>query len=478
MHTRTVLLAFTLLAISLGSTAGAEADSPAGGAAAGSFVLRMPGIASDTSTGQTFDPGVSASGARFCRYLPGASPVATLGPAAPDPPTPGKPAPPNTPASSESTAKQLAVFGELRTAVANKYVDPLFNGYDWNTITASYEAKIRAGLTDANFHELMKQLINELGDGHSRYQSAEEVADENAKLALGEKYAGIGVLFQPLPQGRGTIVAVFPGSGAEAAGLRPHDLILDVNGGPAHFEDGSPSPLRGPAGTTVNVRVQRGGGTPFVAIIVRKAITAVAPVDSCLVAGTRIGYVFIPTLFDNSITTQVREALQKLMAGGPLTGLIIDNRLNGGGLEAMAKGVLGFFTSGAQGAYVSRTGSTPFVITPEAIGNSQTVPLVVLVGEGTASFGEITSGILGQAGRAKIVGTTTDGNVELLQATTFVDGSRIYLAMITFQPNGLAPGIWENTGIVPDFTVNGLWHEYTELDDPALARAVEVLTPP
>lgn len=137
--------------------------------------------------------------------------------------------------------------------------------------------------------------------------------------------------------------------------------------------------------------------------------------------------------------------------------------------------MLGFLTSGNHGAYVSRFGSTPFVIEAEPIGNSQSVPVVVLVGERTESFGEVFAGVLAVSGRATVVGVTTVGNVELLNATTFEDGSRVWLAQSTFQPAGLPAGVWEASGIVPDVTVHGQWHEFTELDDPGLARAIELL---
>jgi C-terminal processing protease CtpA/Prc len=50
----------------------------------------------------------------------------------------------------------------------------------------------------------------------------------------------------------------------------------------------------------------------------------------------------------------------------------------------------------------------------DPIHNSQTVPIVVLVGVESVSYGEIFPGVLKDLGRAKIVGQTTLGNVEVL----------------------------------------------------------------
>jgi C-terminal processing protease CtpA/Prc len=150
--------------------------------------------------------------------------------------------------------------------------------------------------------------------------------------------------------------------------------------------------------------------------------------------------------------------------------------MNGGGLGSVAEAVMGLFTSGSQGYYVSRTSRKALNLKSEDVGGSQTVPLVVLVGIDTVSYGEIASGVLRLAGRAKIVGEPTLGNVEQLQRYDFKDGSRAWLASATFEPLGEANGIWEETGIVPDVIVPSRWDLFTEANDPALAKAVELLT--
>ena len=176
-----------------------------------------------------------------------------------------------------------------------------------------------------------------------------------------------------------------------------------------------------------------------------------------------------------NVPERTREALRALTSSGPLDGLIIDNRLNGGGLRSVLEEMLGFFSDGNQGFFVSRDDRRPMDIEAEPIGNSQSVPLVVLVGPGTASFGEVLSGVLQNNGRAEIVGQTTFGNVEALAPFKFDDGSRAWLAYDAFEPTGLDIGVWEETGIVPDVVEPTRWDLITEANDPALEASLEVL---
>src|SRR4030042_611334 len=105
-----------------------------------------------------------------------------------------------------------------------------------------------------------------------------------------------------------------------------------------------------------------------------------------------------------TVDTQTREALKKWTTDGPLDGLVLDNRMNGGGLGKAAESIMGLFAGGLQGYFVSRAGREPLQLQPEGVGGSQTAPLVVLVDVNTVSFGEIVSGVLRGAGRARIGG--------------------------------------------------------------------------
>ena len=105
--------------------------------------------------------------------------------------------------------------------------------------------------------------------------------------------------------------------------------------------------------------------------------------------------------------------------------------------------------------------------------NSQTVPLVVLIGRETRSYAEIFAGVLQNIGRARLVGIRTRGNVETIWPHDFEDDSRIWIAEESFRP--LSGGNWEEQGILPDYYVSGDWADFTSENDPQLEIALQLL---
>jgi len=197
-------------------------------------------------------------------------------------------------------------------------------------------------------------------------------------------------------------------------------------------------------------------------------------IDARLVAttdGSKIGYIFIPTFFDETIPPQIDAALEEF---GDLDGLILDVRLNGGGISSVTDLIFAHFVSGRLGQFVSREGSYPLRVEADPIANSQTVPLVVIVSEDTASYGEIFAGVLKDQGRAKITGETSLGNVEVLYGSTFEDGSEAWIASAIFRPKN-SDADWEQTGIVTDISAFAEWDTFTFETDPSIAAALTLL---
>ena len=375
-----------------------------------------------------------------------------------------------------SKATQRTIFDKLTERIELVYLYPDFNGLDWPALVEKYKDKIETGLDTGTFYREMENFINELDDEHSSFLSPADVAAANAELAGENDYVGIGVLILPMPEkGRITLLSVLPGSAAERGGLKQHDSILAVDGHPV-IEDGREYSMRvrGPECSAVRLRVQSPGGEPREVMFMRYRITGSQQIVARLVPtedGSRIGYIFIPTFFDETVPGQVRKALLEF---GDLDGLIIDNRMNGGGSSSVVYPIMNLFTSGTVGHFVSRGATSALTLTAERVANSQDVPLVILVGEDTVSFGEIFAGALQDIGRAKIVGQKTLGNVETLSGYDFSDGSQAWIAAERFDPlNSHAD--WEKDGIIPDVEAYADWDTFTFETDPSVAAALKLL---
>lgn len=377
---------------------------------------------------------------------------------------------------------QLDILQTLWEIVDQDYLYPDFNGLDWKAVYNEYRQKVEAGLDSETFYQAMDEMVFSLGDEHSIFLNPRQVQAEEAEYSSGHDYVGIGVWVQFVPdKQRGVILLTFPGGPADVAGIQAHDSIVSVEGVPLDDEEGNALDLLlGIEGTPVTLTVQTPGESPRTISIPRGRITSFLPVPYELLftpSGKRVGYIIIPTFSDSSIDAQVGDVLRILTEDEPLDGLILDNRLNGGGWDSVMSATLSYFTHGKVGYFVNREEQEVLDIAGKNIGGSAEIPLVVLVGPDTISFGEIFSGILKDQGRATLIGETTSGNVEILWGYDFKDGSRAWIAHDTFKPIHHPDWDWEHEGIVVDIEVPADWDEYTTQTDPAIRAALQHLDP-
>lgn len=369
--------------------------------------------------------------------------------------------------------RQLSIFRKLGDVVEGVYVYPDYNGKDWKGIESRYQARIEAGLDTQSFYNEMSLMIEELGDEHSFFLSPPEVAESEAELRGDIEFVGVGIYGQPdFERGRLIVVSTFPGSPAEYGGIQHHDSILSIDGQP--INESFSNLLRGPQCSAVILSVQSPGEARREVMLLRYAIQGNVPIEARLVStgdGSRIGYIFIPSFFDETLPEQIENALNQF---GPLDGLILDLRMNGGGSSSVTYPILEYFIDGRLGQFVSRHSARDLEIEAHEIQNSQTVPLIVMVSRDTVSFGEIFAGVLQDAGRARIVGETSLGNVEVLHGYDFEDGSQVWIAAETFT-SAFSDANWEETGIVPDVQAFAEWDTFYFETDPAIAAAIDLL---
>jgi carboxyl-terminal processing protease len=376
---------------------------------------------------------------------------------------------------------QLSIFEDLWSIVNDTYIYPDFNGLDWNAIHEEYRHKIEIGLTNDEFYLELSKLIARLGDDHSFFLDPQLVAEQESEYQGTHDYVGIGVMVSAVPErNQAVILSVFQGGSAEAAGLQPRDSILTVDGIPILDENGYLRDIvRGPEGTSITVSVKTPGEEPRELTLTRHRIIGDYPLIYRVIttpSGERYGYILLVTFEDSTVDDKVAAAIQEMATEAPLGGLILDNRMNNGGSSTVLQPILSYFTQGTLGYFVNREDQHPLHINLNDINGSSTIPLVILIGSGTASFGEIFAGILQNVDRAYLIGTTTNGNVEILWGYDLQDGSQLWLANETFHPLNHPEQDWEQSGIIPDLTVAGDFDEYTLEEDPAVLAAIAYLS--
>jgi carboxyl-terminal processing protease len=419
--------------------------------------------------------------------IPSRTPTRTLTPeptATPSPtPTPTatptltpSPAPTATPTDPPAT-RQLRILDQLDRLVTDNYLYPDYNGLNWPAWIQVIREQITAGMTDAAFYRALTELVDKLNDGHSTFQPPAAARLTNAAIQGRQQTVGIGVETALRPERRTIVLlTVYPDSPAWHAGLRPHDSVISINGLPA-LE--AAEQLEGATNSSIWLVVQTPGQAPREVQVTRSWVTTPPPVVAGQLEGgeptkTRLIYVAIHTFWDERTASLLRQRLVELGKEGPIDGLIIDLRTNRGGSEYTLKGVLALFTDGTVGHFVRREGERPLTVSAAPVDNSQSVPLIILVGHETSSYAEIFAGVLQSLGRARIVGTVTRGNVETIWPHDFEDGSRVWIAEEAFRP--LVGEGWENQGIRPDQIIPGDWGDFTAETDPQLAAALALLT--
>jgi carboxyl-terminal processing protease len=411
--------------------------------------------------------------------LPTATPIPTATPTPAPTQIPLTPTPTFVPLSLEERER---LFARLWEHVQTNYVYRDFRGLDWDAIREEYLPKIRDAATTDDFYALLEEMINRLGDEHSRFESPQGVIEEQARFEGDLNYVGIGAVVRDVDEG-GLITRIARGGPAEQAGLQVRDLIIQVGGIP--FTDtqrfgprGPISVIRGAPGTGVILTIRSPGSTDREVEVIRGVIPpdAFPSVESMRLPGTQIGYVLVDTFSLENLDDRVKDAIAELTDTGPLDGLIIDVRNNGGGQINLMLNTIGLFVDGGSIGYSEgpRRRYDLDVTTGRLLSAIDGVPIVVLTGPDTVSAGEIFASGMQQLGRATIVGQPSAGNTENLLAEDFVDGSRVWLAELVFyQADGT---IIEGTGVQPDRAVDGEWWRFDIPDDPQVQAAVEVLS--
>lgn len=293
-------------------------------------------------------------------------------------------------------------------------------------VEANYADKLNTEKADKAIYDGAIPGMLHVLDPHSNFYDPKAYAQMREDQS--GHYYGVGMSIQPQAD---KIVVLAPMEGAPAfrAGIRPGDVILDVDGKPTAKLDSTAvaSMLKGPRGTHVSVTMGREGAPkPLTFDLVRDEIPRYS-VDLAFMVKPGIGYIHINGFMETT-SRELQEALDKF--GPNLQGLLIDLRGNPGGLLNEAVAVSDKFLQKGQ-VVVSQHGRAfqdQLYRAPK--GSDAKYPIVILVNRNTASAAEIVSGALQDHDRALVVGETTFGKG--LVQTVFPISENTGLALTTY----------------------------------------------
>lgn len=286
--------------------------------------------------------------------------------------------------------KNLTIFSDVYKEVAIQYVDDV-----------SPET-----LMERSIHAMLETL-----DPYTVF--IDEGEQRQMEILSSGSYGGIGI--DAGYQGdQIVIIAPLEGYPAQRAGLRPGDVIKQIDG--VSIEGLTPEEVQqltvGDIGSEINLQIQRPGFDQAMDFTLTRERIEVKNVRYAAKIGEDQNFGYIQLVrFGQGTSEEVRQALLDMKESGSFDGLILDLRNNPGGLLNEAVSLIDKFIEPGVTVVETRgrleTHNSTLVSQEPAMFDD--LPMVVLINNGSASASEVVAGALQDLDRALIVGETSFG---------------------------------------------------------------------
>jgi carboxyl-terminal processing protease len=326
--------------------------------------------------------------------------------------------------------KQL-ISGDTAFDQANKFREIL-------SLTEKYYVKEvdAKKLTEFAVEGLLDKL-----DPHSVY-IAPRAFEQAAEEFRGE-FEGIGVTFT-IRNDSILVVDTFGGGPSAKVGIQSNDRIVRIGDSSSvgWNNDQVKAHLRGPKGTKVKVGVHRPGTKGLLDFEIIRDKIAITSVDIGMMVNDEIGYISV-NKFGERTNEEMEQALKRLKSQG-MKRLILDLRSNPGGLLEQAFEMADLFLDGGsketphkivytkarkpefEEVYFAKTG-----------GLYESLPVIILLSNYSASASEIVAGAIQDWDRGLIVGETSFGKGLVQRQWKLMDGSALRLTIARYYtPSG------------------------------------------
>ena len=309
---------------------------------------------------------------------------------------------------------KMKVFTEIVNNIKDYYVDE----------------KDPVSLVDSAIKGMLKEL-----DPHSVLLPPEKSKDMDERF---QGFGGIGIWFRIIEK-KITITDVFKNGPCDKLGLQRGDRIVEIEGESAigiNLDDVAPK-LKGLPGTEVKVHVSRPGwDEPREFTIVREKIPPES-ISHVFMLDDEIGYIEMDK-FSRTTVIELERALKSLEEQN-MKKLMLDLRRNPGGYLPISVRVADKFLPGGKKIVYTkgRTKNSFKEFFSTDRDTHKLLPMIILIGENSASASEIVSGALQDWDRAMIIGTTSFGKALVQTPLPLSDNSRLLLTTARYYtPSG------------------------------------------
>lgn len=343
----------------------------------------------------------------------------------------------------------------------------------WRTWSILEKKYVDAGDLDARemMYGAIEGMLRSTGDPYTTFFDPEE--NKSFEEGYTGEFEGIGAELEMRDE-LITVVAPLSGTPADRAGLRPEDIIIEVDGEDVTDETLTEAvgKIRGPKDTEVVLTVVREGERDTLEIPIVRDTIEVKSVEWEM--NEDIAIVSI-RIFGPDMAVEFRRALQEIRARGAKS-MVIDLRNNPGGSLQVAKDMGDILLPPGEVIVIQQDRSGKREETAaHSVAESEyarSLPTVVLINRGSASASEILAGALkAHRDNVTLVGETSfgKGSVQELVPLPQKTAAKITIAK-WLTPSGEQI---DEVGIEPDVIVERTEEDFEADRDPQMERALE-----
>ena len=312
----------------------------------------------------------------------------------------------------------------------------------------------------------IRGMLDALDDPYASYLDPRQYSIESQDFRGG--FSGIGAQVT-IRDGQITIVGPIPDTPADAAGMRPGDIILEIDGVSTEGYSllDAVTQIRGPEGEPVELVVQRATTGETATLTIIRDIVQIKSVSIRMLVGG-IAHVRITT-FTETTARELAEALDQAKEF-EAKGLILDVRNNPGGILSSVVNTTSQFIKDGLVLYEIDGQGNRRDWRVKSGGKATDIPLVLLINEFSASGSEVLAGAVMDNDRGTVLGVKTFGKGSVNTLRNLSDGSGIYFTIARwYTPKGT---LIEGQGLEPNIEV---LNPEDGSEDIQLDRAIEIL---